>query len=228
MAEKKDNQQNPEVAVTLAILTSSLLTSIRSCQDRPPQTQTYEAPSYRPSPADNYPSFTPSQIVTIQVGVGMVVVVFVAALLIAMEAKKQKRTTPKATQPTGAKPYAKGRRDNPHKRKYYPVNGDNQVKPSACSSPEGGNEPQTPPKGGETYKRKPRPVNGDNRVTPSPQPQGHPEIPERIIEGVMRMNLDRATAIRLLEWTASRHPKEGWGWVAEKVIFDLERDRSRA
>ncbi len=139
--------------------------------------------------------YTDAEIMTNRVYAGMALVIVVAGVLILREVRRQKHPTPRASQATsqatGAKPYAKGRRDNPHKRKYYPVNG-------------------------------------DNRVTPSPQPQEHPEIPERIIEGVMRMNLDRATAIRLLEWTASRHPKEGWGWVAEKVILDLERDRSRA
>lgn len=42
---------------------------------------------------------------------------------------------------------------------------------------------------------------------------------------LLRLIHDRATVNRLLSGTASSHPGRSANWVAEKVIYDLKRDR---
>ncbi len=143
-------------------------------------------------------------------GAGFVLVVWAIAWHLKICNQQQQHKTalrsykrvPRNAQSSGAKPYA-SKRTQPDKRKTYPS------RPS--QAPAENKPPQWyfPP---------------DKPVEP---PQGT-DIPERIIDRIARMNLDRATAIRLLEGTAARNPGQDWGWVAEKVIFDLERDRSRA
>lgn len=59
------------------------------------------------------------------------------------------------------------------------------------------------------------------------QHQSQSKVPEPIIRQVTQRGVERSAAIRLLEWTAERNPGRDWGWIVEKVILDLERDRSR-
>lgn len=108
---------------------------------------------------------------------------------------------PRNAQSSGAKPYA-SKRTQPDKRKTYP------------SRPSQAPAENKPP---QWYFPPDKPV----------EPQPLDEIPEPIIRQVMKRNVDRGTAIRLLEWTAERNPGRDWGWVGEKVVLDLERDRSR-
>lgn len=69
------------------------------------------------------------------------------------------------------------------------------------------------------------PQGGKKTIKPLPQSLVQEQVPEHLIGRVTSLTHNRSTSARLLLRCRERNRHRDWNWVAEKVCYDLTRDR---